>query len=500
MSFRSIGRAVGVCCIIVLVLGLAGCGEGDQIAKEYDVIVVGSGLAGHGAVFNAVRNDATVLWIEKNDTLGGTAQWATGTFSAAGTELQEQKGIEDSPEQHVADINRIGKGEADQDLLRLFAEKAADVWELLVEIGLEPNPDGPVIDPVHSPYSVARTMTPQENSAMEFNATMKKVIDDHKKQVTTLLSTEVTGLVTEEDAVAGVTAVTDGEETEYRGEAVVLATGGYGSNHEMIRSYSPKFAEIRTVTPPHATGDGIRMAEELGANLVHMDFMVPYFGGIPESPDDYRVGFSDLTSGFAERWKGDIWVGPDGTRFVNEDDPDEDVRETALLDVEDTRVVIIFDQGVVEANDGVVPVRGFEERLENGYAVKSAGSLEELAAAFDLPADNLKQTVEVINQAAESGEPEPQFGKETNFELGNPPYYGILCYGVTFMTQGGVDTNTRMEVLDAEGSVIPGLYAAGEVQGTAQWSGHGYAGGAGNAPAIIFGMEAGKNAAAYAMQ
>jgi fumarate reductase flavoprotein subunit len=242
------------------------------------------------------------------------------------------------------------------------------------------------------------------------------------------------------------------------------------------------------------------MAEELGANLVHMDYMVPYFAGIPESPDDYRVSFSDLTSGFAEQWKGDIWLAPDGTRFVNEDEPDEDIRETALQGVEDTRVVIVFDQGIVEANGGVIPVRGFEERLETGYAVKRAETLEALAAAFELPTDAVSETVKTINEAAASGEPEPQFGRETNIAFGTPPYYGILCYGVTFMTQGGVDTNAEMEVLDENGDVVPGLYAAGEVQGTAQWSGHCYAGGAGNAPAIIFGMEAGRNATAYAKQ
>ncbi|MFW6261933.1 MAG: FAD-dependent oxidoreductase [Spirochaetota bacterium] len=498
---NTITKTVLVTALLITALLFAGCGQdesaqttgsgGDTDAEP--VIVVGSGLAGHAAAYGALAEGEQVIWIEKNEELGGSAVIATGTYSAAETRLQEEKGIEDSVELFIEDVNRIGKGRADQDLLALYATKATEVWEWFVDHGLEPSERSPFIDPVHSPYSVPRTYTPEKNSAFEFCRILQQEMQPYRDNTTVLKSTEVTSLIVEDDRVMGVVADGPDGTSEYRGRAVILATGGFGSNFELIARRMPKYEELRSVTMPHAQGDGILMAEEVGAKLVNMDYLVAYFGAIAEE-DTKRASFGTLTSGFAEGWKGDVWVDLNGNRFIDEDDDDEDPRETALDEIPEQTTIIVFDSAAIERNGGV-PIRDFENWVEQDFGVKKADSIEELAAEFDLPVDSFVATIEQVNRNAETGV-DPDFGKEENYPVSEPPYYGVKAYGTIFMTQGGVKTNTRMQVISREtDEPIPGLYAAGEVQGTAQWGGFGYAGGSGNTPPLVFGMEAGRFAA-----
>ena len=464
--------------------------------KDADqVLVIGSGLAGHAAVYGALERGATVLWIEKNDALGGSAAIATGTFSAAGTELQKAKGIVDSVELFKQDLNRIGKGKADQELLSLYATKAAETWEWFVAHGLKPSPQSPFIDPVHSPYSIPRTYSPAKNSAMEYCKVLQEAMKPFESKLTTLKSTAVTELIAYKGRVVGVKAKGPDGAKDYYGKAVILATGGFGSNFEAIAARLPKYAQLRSVTMPHATGDGIWMAESIGAQLVHMDYLVGYFGAIAEEGTK-RSSFGSLTSSFADRWKGDIWLTLEGKRFIDEDGSDEDPRETAVDGIPEQTAIIVFDQAAIDRNGGMqkLPVRNFDQWLAKGYGVKKADTIEELAAAFGLPVEAVTATVAQVNRNAETGI-DAEFGKAENYPVAQPPFYGVKSYGTIFMTQGGIKTNTKMEVMSTKGAAIPGLYAAGEVQGTAQWGGLGYAGGSGNTPPLVFGFEAGRNAA-----
>jgi flavocytochrome c len=476
-------------------------GPGNPSARVYDadVIVVGSGLAGHGAVYGALDRGAKVLLLEKNDRLGGTSFTATGTYAAVGTAIQKAKGIVDSKELFVKDVNRIGHGMADQDLLAKFVEESTAVWEWFVASGLPVNPSGPVIDPVHSPYSVARTTTPVKNSANEYVRILaEQSRAKYAARLTALVNTTVTGLVKENDRVVGVRAKSGAEERTFYAKAVVLATGGYGSNREMIKKYSPRYAEYRTVTPGFATGEGIEMAKAAGAKLVNMDYIVGYFGAMPLNANSYALGFGDLTSGFAEGWKGEIWVDAKGKRFVDEDESDEDIRETAIQTVVDGKMLVVFDQGIMEKNGGKTPIRTFDARMAEGYSVKKAATLEALASAFGVDPAGLKATVEAVNASVAAKKPDA-FGKTTGMAFAKGPYYGVLSYATIFMTQGGVKVDTKLRAVGEDGKPIPGLYAAGEVMGTTQWGGYGYAGGTGNAPAIVFGLDAGKEAAAFAL-
>lgn len=477
---------------------LVAAGPAPNQALDADVIVVGSGLAGHGAVYGALEAGAKVLLLEKNPQLGGTSFTATGTYSAAGTRVQKQQGITDSKELFIKDINRIGHGKADQDLLVKFVEESTAVWEWFVDSGMPVSPRGAVIDPVHSAYTVARTTMPAKNSANEYvRVLMEKAKANYEKNLTAMVNSKVTSLVVENGKVTGVRASTPEGEKTFRAKSVVLATGGYGSNREMIKKYSPRYAEYRTVTPPFATGEGIEMAKAAGARLVNMDYVVGYFGGMPKDASSYALGFGDLTSGFAEGFKGEIWVNSDGKRFVDEDELDEDVRETAIQTVSDGKMIVVFDQGIMEKNGGKTPIRTFDQRMAEGYSIKKADSLDALARAFGIDPAGLAGTVSEVNAGVASGKADA-FGKKTGMAFSKGPYYGVLAYATIFMTQGGVAADTRLRAVAEDGKAIPGLYVAGEIMGTTQWGGYGYAGGTGNAPAIVFGLDAGREAARFA--
>lgn len=252
---------------------------------DADVIVVGSGLGGHAAEYSFLENGGKVLWIEKNSVLGGSTAIATGTYPAVGTQLQKERGIEDSNELFIQDINRIGQNKADQNLLRFFVEKATSVWEWFVKAGLPVDVKrGPFFDPAHSSYSAARTYVPSPNKSSIYTGVLFEKMQAYKGNLTVLLGTKVEKLVVEKGRVSGVLTISEAGTITYKAKAVILATGGYGSNREMINKYSPKYAETMTVTLPFATGDGHRMAAEVGAQLVHMDYICAYFGGIPKGP------------------------------------------------------------------------------------------------------------------------------------------------------------------------------------------------------------------------
>jgi len=287
--------------------------------------------------------------------------------------------------------------------------------------------------------------------------------------------------------------VTDDEGIEHTidGKAVILACGGYGSSAAMIKRYNPTLANALRITSKHATGDGIRMAESAGAQLVNMDLLPPYFAAVENPPGSGRTLMISLISGIVPNFKGDIWVSKLGRRFMNEDSPSPDERERALRQVPDAAVFAIFDDAILKANKP--PLFAFDDHLKDGKVVKKANTFGALALEIGVPADALLKTVDTYNAYVDAGR-DAEFGRKDLFRIQIPPFYAIVASGVIFMTMGGVKTNARLQVIGRNGGVIPGLYAAGEVQGAGQWMGDGLMSGAGNGAALVFGRLAAKDA------
>jgi fumarate reductase flavoprotein subunit len=465
-------------------------GSGRGLA---DLIVVGAGLAGLAAAITAADEGAGVVIIDKHYRIGGSAMGAGGSFSAAGSKQQRARSIDDSPAKHFEDADRIGKGKADQALLRLYTEEAAPTQEWLESLGIEFDPKGPRMAPEHELYSTARTCDAKGGGPAYIMA-LGRQLDQRIAAGKVTLKAETTAkrLAMRGGRVVGVIATDDeGVEHTLYGKAVILACGGYGSNAAMIKRYNPTLANALRITSKYATGDGIRMAEAAGAALVNMDLLPPYFAGVENPPGSGRTLMISLISGIVPNFKGDIWVSKLGQRFMNEDSPSPDARENALRQVPDAAVFAIFDEAQRKANKP--PLFAFDEHLKAGKVVKQARAIGALALEIGVPADALLKTIETYNGYVDAGR-DAGFGRTDLVRIQVPPFYAIVASGVVFMTMGGVKTNARLQALRVSGQPIPGLYAAGEVQGAAQWMGNAFMGGAGNGAALVFGRFAAKDA------
>ena len=458
-----------------------------------DVIVIGAGLAGLAAAITAADEVATVAVIDKHYKIGGSAMGAGGSFSAAGSRLQREKRIEDSPERHFDDANRIGKGKADPALLRLYTEQAAPTQEWLESLGVEFDVRGPRLAPEHELYTTARTCD-AKGGGPGYIAVLGKQLEQRiaAGKVTLVAETEARRLVARGGRIIGVSVADDlGRERVLSGRTVVLACGGYGSNAAMVKRYNPSLADALRITSKYATGDGLRMAEAAGASLVNMGLLPPYFAGVENPPGSRRTLMISLISGIVPNFKGDVWVSRLGTRFMNEDSPSPDERERALRTIPDAAVFAIFDDAQLKANKP--PLFAFDEHLKAGHTVKHAQTVGDLARQVGVPPGQLAKTIDTYNGFVDAGR-DPDFGRRDLVRIQTPPFYAIVASGVIFMTMGGVKTNARLQALDAGGKAIPGLYAAGEVQGAAQWMGDGLMSGAGNGAALVFGRLAAKDA------
>jgi len=460
---------------------------------EADLIVVGAGLAGLAATITAVDEGARVVLIDKHYKIGGSAMGAGGSFSAAGSKQQRARNIEDSPAKFFEDANRIGKGTADQELLRVYTEEAAPTQEWLESLGIEFDPKGPRMAPEHELYSIARTCD-AKGGGPGYIIALGKQVDGRIAAGKVTLKAETTAkrLAMRGGRVVGVVATDDeGVEHTLYGKAVLLACGGYGSNGAMITRYNPTLANALRITSKYATGDGIRMAEAAGAALVNMDLLPPYFAGVENPPGSGRTLMISLISGIVPNFKGDIWVSKLGKRFMNEDSPSPDARENALRHVPDAAVFAIFDDIQLKSNKP--PLFAFDDHLKAGKVVKRGNAIGALALDIGVPAGQLISTIDTYNSYVDAGL-DAEFGRKDLVKILVPPFYAIVASGVVFMTMGGVKTNARLQVLGVNGQAIPGLYAAGEVQGAAQWMGNAFMGGAGNGAALVFGRLAAKDA------
>ena len=460
---------------------------------DADIIVVGAGLAGLAAAITAADDGASVLVVDKHYKIGGSAMGAGGSFSAAGSRLQREKQVHDSPERHFQDADRIGKGKADPALLKLYTEQAAPTQEWLESLGVEFAVRGPRLAPEHELYTTARTCD-AKGGGPGYIMALGKQLDQRiaAGKVALRGETEARRLVTSGGRVAGVSVVDDvGQERVLKSKAVILACGGYGSNAAMVKRYNPSLANALRITSKYATGDGLRMAEAAGATLVNMDLLPPYFAGVENPPGSRRTLMISLISGIVPNFKGDIWVSKLGTRFMNEDSPSPDERERALRTIPDAAVFAIFDDAQLKGNKP--PLFAFDEHLKAGRTIKHSQTIGDLAAQIGVPAGQLIKTIDTYNGYVDTGR-DPDFGRKDLVRLQVPPFYAIVASGVIFMTMGGVKTNARLQALDAGGRAIRGLYAAGEVQGAAQWMGDGLMSGAGNGAALVFGRLAAKDA------
>ena len=491
---------------------------------ECDIVIVGAGGAGLTAALQAVENGAeNVIIVEKMSMTGGNSVRSTGGMNAAKTpnqdanEFAENAGVEatlqsaaedyadnaditalaetvqaqydeylanpegyfDSVELFELDTLIGGHGLNNVELVKALAENSADaiVWLResqgadLSQVGQF---GGASVKRIHKPVD-------EEGKTLSVGSYLIPILTancNESENIQILFETPATEIIMENGAAVGV-VVNDGEnEFNIHAGAVVLASGGFGGNNEMVAQYKPEYDGYITTNAPGIDGDGIVMGEAVGAATVDMDQIQLH---PTVNPDTSAL----ITEGL--RGDGAILVNTNGERFIDEVGT-RDVVSAAEFAQPGQMAYLIVDQAMVDASSVIA---GY---IKQGLTV-SGETYEELAETLGIDPATFAETMNTWNGYVEAGE-DPDFGRVSFANpLNTAPYYAIAVTPGVHHTMGGLEINTNAEVLSTEGEVIPGLYAAGEVTGGVHGSNR--LGGNAVADFVVFGRIAGASAQAY---
>ena len=455
-------------------------GEKTPVTLDCDVVIVGAGGAGLTAAVRATQEGAKVLVLEKMPMVGGNSLKASGGMNCAGTKFQEAAEITDSGVQEfIEDTMNGGHQLNDLELVTTMAENSAEAVEWLESIGA-PLPKVAATGGTTHKY----LHSPEDGSPV--GAFLVEKLNDETKRlgIEVMLNTKATEILMEDGAAVGVLAEDNEHDYTINAGAVVLATGGFGANFELMCSYNPSLENAVTTNHPGATGDGIMMAEQVGAATVDME-------QIQLHPTVYQE--TSMLVSEKMRSLGAILVNQEGKRFTN-DLATRDAVSAAELEQTGGYAFIIFDQNLVDQNASA------QHYIDLGMTT-SGETYEELAQNIGLDEEGVKnfvQTMDTWNAAVAAGVDE-EFGRNNGMDddLSTAPFYAIKIAPGIHHTMGGIKIYSDTEVIDTEGNVIPGLYAAGETTGGVH--GGNRIGGNAVCDFVVFGRIAGLNAAAYAV-
>lgn len=471
------------------------------------LLVVGAGTAGIPAALTALDEGAEVILLDKASRVGGML-WASGAVtSGAGSALQRDRGIADSAQAHYEEVFRAGRGRADPQLLQIATAEAGPTIDWLVSLGTPFTAQSPMVHGLadeHEQYAVPRSyllQAPEELGpyrgpvlAGVLKHALERWLGSGRLRLVT--GATVVDLLSSEGAVEGVRVEIDGVPEEIRADAVLLATGGYAANRQLLRRFHASFDHLVTSGLPHASGDGLLLAEAVGGQVVNADLVIPMMGAVadPDRPG-FRLGDAMVTFGRPPARSGDIWVNKLGRRFVAEDTASPDIRERAILAQPGAVMYAVFDEPMRVGLDADVG-RWTAQRLGEPplpRLMSSAASVPELAEAIGVNSAALRDTVADYNAGRRAGSDE--FGRSAMLApLISPPFHAVATASTLLITFAGLKVDAELRVVDQNGEPIRNLYAAGELLGGGQIQGDAFSSGMSVTPAIAFGRLAARSA------
>jgi len=452
---------------------------------ETDLLVVGGGLAGFAAALQAAEAGASVILLEKLDATGGSSAMSGGCLAFAGTDLQAAQGVQDSAELLRQDLLDVGLHENDPALVQTYVDHQLDTYEWLKARGVQ---FSPVIE-ASSGQSVPRVHTVDPADTVRLLESLCRA----SGRVTILLNTRATRLLRDSETapVHGVLAEgPEGPVTVRARRGVLLASGGFCRNPEMVHRFAPHYDNAVFVGGDGNVGDGLLMAWKLGADLRDMASIKGTYG---KHPVDTLNHHSCLAV-----YKGAIAVNEHGRRFVDESISYKLLGDAVMAQPYHTSFQI-FDQPIFESGDDRVRILDFRRRMEEGLIIQ-ADTLEALAQQIEVPYEALKATLDRYNSACDTGE-DHEFGRRKlvhnhgelrRIETG--PFYAYPSTAAVFGTYCGLRVDADLQVLDVFGEAIGGLYAAGEVMGG--FHGGAYMTGSALGKAVVLGRVAAQRALA----
>ncbi len=499
--------------------------QAEDEVYEADVVIVGAGGAGMTAAITAADAGATVVVLEREPAVGGNSVKSTGGMNAAKTadqdenEFGEEAGVEktlataaekwadneaitalaatvqeqwdaykanpegyfDSVELFALDTLIGGKGINDPELVSTLVNGTADAIDWLRTQGIDLTDvasfGGASVKRIHRPVDEnGKTV-----SVGAYTVPLLEKACEARDNILLLTDTTADAILTDDDGCAVGVAATGktGNAVTVNAKAVVLATGGFGANLDMVVQYAPQLEGFMTTNAAGIQGQGILMAEALGAATVDME-------QIQIHPTVQADTASLITEGL--RGDGAILVNANGERFIDEVGT-RDVVSAAEIEQPGSFSWLVVDQKMVDAS---TVIQGY---IKKGFML-SGETYEELAGALEIPADAFAATMDTWNgYVAEKNDPD--FGR-TSFAqpLDTAPFYAVKVTAGIHHTMGGLKIDPETHVLNTSGEAINGLYAAGEVTGGVH--GGNRLGGNAVADFVVFGRIAGEQAAAYA--
>lgn len=499
----------------------------EAIEKQADVVIIGGGGAGLAAAISALQNDATVIVLEKMPVIGGSTIIAGGQYNAVDSKRQEQ--FEMNPAL-VSEIEALTTKEAQNETHQRLMDELAEQIQEYTESGASHVFDSPQLHALHTyeggdyfgnielierfAYGAEESVPWLEDLGVAFQDEIAIVtgalwqrthqfveplvtgpfkayqayIDEVGDRAEIMLDTKALELIEEDGRVIGVKAEQNGNEViVYANNGVVISTGGFARNNDMVLEYDEHWGDLEGLDSTNsvsATGDGIIMGQEIGASLVGMEYIQLLPVGDPET--------GGMQGNISKNAANQIFVNNEGHRFVAED-ARRDTLTQGLLDQPDQEMWIVHDAHEYPSLD---VTNDFNEQIgdlvENGKVV-TGDTIEELAENMGVDVANFVATVEDYNQVV-AGEKTDDFGKSLLQDpIDQAPFYASFRVPTVHHTMGGLEITTNAEVLDTNGAIIPGLYAAGEVVGGI----HGANRLGGNAvpDTVVFGRIAGESAA-----
>ena len=447
----------------------------DMPAKHADIIVIGAGGAGMSAAVQAYQAGASnIVVIEKMPMTGGNTVRATGGMNAAGTPYQEEG--DDNADLMFEDTMRGGGYLNDEALVRIMADESAAAVAWLNDLGAGITRVGRA-----GGASAARAHGPADGAAVGPAVTLTLTQELRDLGIPVMLNTTVTEILLTDGSVSGVVARQGDQYIVVNAPAVVLAAGGFGANSDMLVANDPDLEGFGTTNHSGATGSGIMVAYNIGADLVHMYHIQTH----PTVHPTTSIMYTE-----AMRGEGAILVNLEGERFVNELGTRDMVSEATLSQTENVSL-LLFDSRI-RGNLAVI------ESYVNAGIIYYGNSPEALAEALGIDPAALAATIANYNAIVDAGV-DNEFGRTASMHrLEGPYFYAGFNAPAVHHTMGGVRINTYTEVLDTDGYVIPGLFAAGEVVGGIH--GNNRLGGSAVADIVVFGRIAGENAVAYVQE
>ena len=444
-------KKILVATAVAAAFGVSGVQAAEDITV--DVAVIGAGGAGLSAAVEAANLGAKVVVVEKMGMPGGNTIRAAGGLNAAGTALQQAKGTKDSVEIAYFDTMKGGHWKNDPELVRTLVSGAAGSVEWLLALGGDLRDVG-----LMAGASQPRTHRPT-GGALVGPEVVKTLYNAAKaRQIDMRMNTQATKILMKDGKVTGI-QVTNKKDGTYtiHAKAVVDAAGGFGANNDLVSKYVPRLKGFATTNHPGATGDGLVLAEKAGAQLIDMTEIQTHPTVVP------KVG-EMITE--AVRGNG------------------------AILKQKDSVAYLFFDSDMQKS------LKATNKYIKQSYCVSGA-TIEEVAGKMGVPAAELQASIDAWKKGKAAGK--DAFGRaDMPRNLDQAPFYAIMVTPAVHHTMGGIKIDSKTQVYNTKGQVVPGLFAAGEITGGVH--GGNRLGGNAQADIVTFGRIAGQQSYIYAMQ